>query len=451
MIERRKRKYSGSDVPDNDKEMLARLYIAMKRRGISRKNYLDGLHESGVDVSSRTIDRWVYHVQNEIEVISTSKESGKNSLLDRDQLDVASGFVLSENIRGASVHVQDYQRFVKDIFQVGLSDSTVRNYLKGDGFSYRTLNNKGKSFCINSEALSKELWNWIQEQDFTTIRKIRQRLASIDFTFTSHRTEKFSGYAVEGGSQPMTNTSIPIYTNCIVTCLWSDGINRTPSMLFTFNPAFRRDRNPTARRSAQIEHLDQCLNNYEIDNDRIVYIGKPSGEKSVYACECPGLLKKFFQNYDVPRFTTILSDNGNSFFENGTSVLEALGFKQHITYPSSVHQFLSPNDNKLHGTAKQAWRKAGLDYTDDVKSSLYLLHQLDEDSMAHGRQWFDQNMLELKEENVDKLIHSTPNSFSNLHRQWIKSYRLHTHQDLRGDVAVLPENLNNSLDGDYWN
>jgi hypothetical protein len=84
----------------------------------------------------------------------------------------------------------------------------------------------------------------------------QDRLASIDFTFTGHRTERRSSFA--GGAQPASSTVFSDYTNCIVTVLWADGTNRTPPLLFTFNLAFRRDRKRTARRDDLVTYLDSC-------------------------------------------------------------------------------------------------------------------------------------------------------------------------------------------------
>lgn len=67
------------------------------------------------------------------------------------------------------------------------------------------------------------------------------------------------------------------YTNCILTCVWADGVNRTPAVLFTLDQRFRFDRNPTAKRNAETAYLDKCLTYYDLDPDRIEYIGKPKG------------------------------------------------------------------------------------------------------------------------------------------------------------------------------
>ena len=103
-------------------------------------------------------------------------------------------------------------------------------------------------------------------------------------------------------------------------------------MLFTYNSAFRSDRNMTKRRKEQFEHLHECLDKYGISQDRIKYVGNDTNETRTYVKECPELIRMFFEQYEVPPDVTIYSDEGNSFFEGDASVLKAIGFK-HICYP----------------------------------------------------------------------------------------------------------------------
>ena len=79
------------------------------------------------------------------------------------------------------------------------------------------------------------------------------------------------------------------------------------------------------------------------------------------------LLRHFFELYGVPAEAVAFSDNGNSFFDNGESVLKAIGFEDHRCYPANVHQYLSMNDNPLHGTSKGSWRNSGVDYRNQAK------------------------------------------------------------------------------------
>ena len=138
----------------------------------------------------------------------------------------------------------------------------------------------------------------------------------------------------------------------------------------------------------------------------MVYIGKLKNEKEKYVKESPEILRRFFRHYGVPTEATVLSDNGNSFFEGGDSVLKKCGFENHELYPANVHQWLSENDNRLHGTSKHAWRSSGVDFSDDVESCLTLLEYLDRDIIKYGKYWFDRNLLKLKESGVEELIQS---------------------------------------------
>ena len=278
----------------------------------------------------------------------------------------------------------------------------------------------------------------------------RDRLASIDFTYTGHRTERRASFASRGGSQPASRTAISTYTNCIVTVVWADGINRTPPLLFTLNPDFRRDRSRTARRDALVAHLDSCLQQYGIDASRVIYVGKTKGERGCYCAESASLVRRFFQHYGVPQGATILSDEGGAFSEQGKSVLLDIRFQKHVRYPSDVHHFLSPNDNRLHGTAKASWRAAGLDYKDDVKSCLALLSLLDRDIKAHSAAWFRRNMLELNEEGVEELIGASGKFHSRKHKACLRAYRVWAALDARGGVPDAPKGLDDSLDGSFW-
>ena len=159
--------------------------------------------------------------------------------------------------------------------------------------------------------------NWLRS---SPIHCSRTLLCSVDFTFTSHRTERRISYALKGGPQPECDTSIPRFTNCIVTCIWADGELRTPSVLFTYNPQFRFDRPGTSRRDDQLEHLENCLQLFNIDPKRVIYVGEKKGEKRCYVSENAQLLRQFFELYSIQSNWTALTDNGNAFYEEGTSV-----------------------------------------------------------------------------------------------------------------------------------
>ncbi len=283
------------------------------------------------------------------------------------------------------------------------------------------MQSKAKGFTVDVESLRRQLWDWVQaqrkEEPFDVPCCL---LASVDFTFMGHRTERISSFASLGGAQPMSSASISQYTNCIITVVWADGINRTPPMLFTYNPEFRRDRHTTARRAASFDISMIVSMSMASTRNASFTSGKEKGESRSYVSESPALLRNFFEHYKVPKGAAILSDIGGSFVDQGKSVLLDVGFQRHACYPAAVHQYLSPNDNRLHGTAKKVWRESYIDYKDDVKSCLFLLHRLDNDIRSQSKTWFDCNMIQLKEADVEGLVGSVGGKFSKLHKSWLR-------------------------------
>lgn len=149
-------------------------------------------------------------------------------------------------------------------------------------------------------------------------------------------------FAPAGETQPCVGSGISRTTNCSITCLWSDGVNRTPAILYSYNQLFRTNRKSTPTRDRQKFEFGELCKVWKIPMSRCVYVGKPKTETRTFVSESPSLVRLFFERYGVPKDCVIYSDNGKSFFEDGTSVLGELGFSKHLTYPACVHQFLSP-------------------------------------------------------------------------------------------------------------
>ncbi len=250
-------------------------------------------------MSGSQLDRWVARLDTTGSVIKEEKQTGAEPSLQRWERDVTSGWVLHENEHGNEVTLEAFHDFVLGKFSIELSNATISKYLSEDGFACRLGKKKGKGFMIDIESLRAMLWKWVLIQDFRDRKIKREKFASIDFTFTGHRNERRTTFAPKGGAQPMLKDRGSNFTNCIVTCLWADGENRTPSMLFTYNSAFRRDRSPTLKRTEQVQHLLDYLDKYGISEDRIVYIGNEKNETRKYARECPDLVRRFFSHYKV--------------------------------------------------------------------------------------------------------------------------------------------------------
>lgn len=284
-------------------------------------------------------------------------------------------------------------------------------------------------------------------------------LASIDFTYTSGKSTRSKTYGLKGSAQQQSALTIPQHTNCIVTMVWSDGVNRTPARLYTFNPKFAFGRVSKLKRfqlewDAQEAHLRSCARRNKIAHSRFVYVGKGAADTRLYVGETADIVRDFLGAYKdviLEADPTIFHDSGGAFNPEGKSVFNEFGLFKHHTYPSAVHHYLSPNDNRLHGTAKSAWRASkSYDRSDDVASSLFLLSLLDRDTEKHSRTWFDRNMLSLTEDSAWLLVRDNSNLARDLVDERLRAYRIFIGENALGAQRSVPAPLQGALDGRAW-
>ena len=314
--------------------------------------------------------------------------------------------------------------------------------------------------------------NWVMERRLDgTWDDMGTLVCSIDFTFTSQRTRRETGYAPEGryalqifpiaftdtkcSCQPRGGGKVSRYTNCILTALWSDGVNRTPAMMFTYNPAFRTDARGGRQKQRWLKHYREHLAHYGVSEERVVYMGALKGEKRTYVPESPELIHIFFGHYALDFPVIIFADGGNS-----TKNLGDLPFQAHYYYPSAVHAYLSPNDNGLHGPCKKKWRSKFRAFSDDVDCSLYLLSEMDMYEGEVVRGWFDRNFfrgkkgpVEITTAGLDALMgpESKRAKYFEACRGMYVTYICEPPRRGKMHLVEKPEALGDGLDGEWWN
>jgi Mn-dependent DtxR family transcriptional regulator/transposase len=422
------KRYRAARTPAEVRTFAARLFVELERRSVKRKLTLEAMDAAGYTPSTRTLSRHIQAARLGGDVLSKEKATGRAPSLDEEQREIAAGFVLAQNSANLQVHLADYISFVDRVFHVTLSPPTASRYLDHAGFTSKKTQTKSSGYKLDAASECRLMLSWVQEHH-DLLKTPGKRLCSVDFTFTGHRIDHHQTFSISGGAQPKSNVAISRYTNCIATVVWADGRNRTPAVLFTLNPKFRRDRPSTAKRAAEVARLDHLLKEYEIDASRVTYVEKEKGEKGIYVAENADLVRRFWAIYEIPEDCVAFSDNGSAFYPEGRSVLNELGFAVHAPYAAAVHQYLSPNDNRLHGAAKKSWRESGVDFADDVKSCLLLLRYLDENNHAHGKKWWHKNMLDLHEETVEELISGTNKRRSEICKERLRKYLDYTREE----------------------
>ena len=69
---------SASDIPDEFKTALAKLYEFLHGKGVTRSLFLEGLKQGGYSVGPRTLDRWVHYANTRGLLFSKSKRAAVN-------------------------------------------------------------------------------------------------------------------------------------------------------------------------------------------------------------------------------------------------------------------------------------------------------------------------------------------------------------------------------------
>ena len=190
------------------------------------------------------------------------------------------------------------------------------------------------------------------------------------------------------------------YTDVIVTMCSADSINHTPCIVITHNPAL----NPKHGWKRVRAETKALAFRYGIDSSRVIYI--PSTKR--YPGEKPFMYERFIKRYmdtgAIPPDALILRDNGNAFTPKklcGDSIFAKFELED-FPYPAAVHQYLSPNDNKLHG-CKAQWYRDYHKYESGVEATFALMRLIDEGQRNCGK-YFRHNILEVNESDLDLLF-----------------------------------------------
>ena len=190
------KKYRASQTSAEIRSFAASVLVGLEKRGVKRNLAFEAMREAGYAPSLRTVRRHKKRASSGEDVFSREKAPGHPPTLDEAEREICAGFVLAQNIAHKDVHLADYIRFISKNFNVKVSRSTASRYLELTGFSSRIVQPKA------------------------------------------------SGYK--------SDISISRFTNCIITVVWADGVNRTPPVLFTLNQLLRFDRHSTPKRDREV-------------------------------------------------------------------------------------------------------------------------------------------------------------------------------------------------------
>ncbi len=448
-----KRQRRGSDeetpklvkVPLHSRDVVARIGEAFVQTGGTAVAFSSLCSEAGFSVPPSSLSRWRANIDEHGNALPGGGNRGRPRALDDEQTRRFVGFILFRNANNLCVALADVRGYICDSLLVDASESAVHNWLKEQGFTSQKMKRKSGGYKLSRTEMTDMAFEWLKKE-WRMLK--RGEIWCIDCTFLGHRLDTFYSYAPAGSPQPLLNENVSRFTNLAIGAISSLGRCYGPAVM-TYNQKARRDRNPTAKRVAELAELDGLFLEYGVDPDWLVYIGKDKHETRVYVAANASIVRHFMDMLAVEPDHVWLSDGGKEFFTKSGSNLEGYGVI-HRGFESAVHQYLSTCDNNWFGAAKRKWRSRGLDYNDDIRAAVAFLADLGA-TQGSASEWFNRNLQLDRDapcrESVAKLIGEKKVIQIEYYRQCLYEYCIAENKDARG---LLDRDSNDGLDGRYW-
>jgi hypothetical protein len=375
-------------------------YLKLLGPDLKPKEAFEIIKKRGYTQNRRTLNRHIASVRRTGHALSLVKKDCRHYLLNDDQMTQVNTWILRQNTMHIPIRYAEVKKFIQDTFNINVSVRTAANIALRLRVSIKTCQTKTAGFIKLNSELTKDYMGFIRKmKKERRFYRHSSGIRSIDATYTKKpQTDTTTLSPVGSGPQRAASTT-NLYTNAIVTMISGDGLDHTPCMLFTHDPRMAKVQPNTPRGNLIRSKFVQALQTYHITEDRIVYVKSPQH----YFYESPEVYETFLNHYEIPKNALILHDGGNAFKRQKTSIFENLGYTNHETYPADVHQFLSPNDNSLHG-CKSIWYKEYPEFGSDVSASLRLMQLIDLDTEKNSRTYFQRNLFNVTKSDLKEVI-----------------------------------------------
>lgn len=438
------------------REVLGRIFSGLSVKKWSAKKFIDLCDSVGIDTAQPTLSRLKSSFESRGQVESVDDHRAAKTVLDLHEKLILCGWIFERYDKNKAVNLDEVMEFCQSSFDANMSRSTAHNYVHSLGFKWKKCKKKKSGFRPSKHNLISQAIDFL----ISLARPmVPAQVASLDFTYLTHRTRSPHGYGPSGAEQPADSESITSYTNCILTLVWGDGVNRTPAMAFTNNPAFIKDRRGRGIPKDSEKKRKSAFSEFAIDEGRVVYMeGKKtkSGNAPHYAYETLEMVEAFFESFEKTIFSSgkfIFSDEAKMFSSLDRGYFSKYGFEKWIKYPPAVHHYFSPNDNGLHGPAKSRWRKCPIDKSDDLRSTCYFLQSLD-GCTPFVKDAFEDN-LQLSgsypsKESMRRLVFGKHFKKYSFYHNCLHDYKLWSGGDTKVELYYVPKQLSDSLDGAYY-
>jgi hypothetical protein len=171
------------------------------------------------------------------DIFTSDDKRGKKKLLTPEQENIFVGYVLDRNDHGIPVNREMCDNFLQRSFGVTMSRQNISKYLKQNKLSLQFMGSRMLTRVKTYTEYVQAYYQWLLDRHNEGFFQCRKKfLGSIDFMSNSRRVERLKTFSPVGQKQKKYVGPKVTYTDCFLTLLWADGVNRTPTLLFTYNP-----------------------------------------------------------------------------------------------------------------------------------------------------------------------------------------------------------------------
>ena len=192
---------------------------------------------AGIDLPPRTYRRYKKRYTEGTPALQASNDAGRPRSLTLSQARLLVGFVLSKYVKDLQCTLEHGRVFLNDRMNIDVTDATVRNYYSSHGLTSHKMQKKASSATLTHQESLEAICTFIKGERASGRLGMSHLFATLDFTYLSHRKTVLKSYSPRGGAAPKVGKIAGSHTPCLLTLLWSDGIDRTPAILYTFDKA----------------------------------------------------------------------------------------------------------------------------------------------------------------------------------------------------------------------
>lgn len=428
------------------KTFIAELAIALEELGVPRKTFVEATTKTSFPVKKSTLNRHIASIGAGQSPFSPEKNSGRKASLDEEQWSIVAGAILSATEVTTLQWVADW---IRRNFGVVLSLMTVSRHVKELHLSIKLARHRGMPKGMNRDEYVKLYYDDVLKLHNTGFFLCEDKLIyTIDATSNSRRLERQRTIAMSGAPAPKLAKVGVVYTDTYLAALWKDGVNRTPTLMFTFNPALSEE-------GGRWEEVKEWCRAWGLETLQIVY----KKSEKVYCATKSTHIAHFKRLYSRRlRGTHVMHDAGNEFKIDGEFILGD-GAEREFVFTPATHGEASVLDNNWFAIAKNWWRTEREKFCgDDVdKQSVYLLYCIDYYKSKQIQDLYNRNFLlggvQPTLVAVDKLLNkSTTLTFENqeLMDKYLDTYGQWCRENNVEDPLSPLDALDVGLDGPYW-